>query len=311
MDWSDRIGRRLKPRDLHTLLAVAGAGTMAKAAEALGCSRPVVSKTIADLEATLGVRLLDRTATGVVPTRYGRALLARSLAVFDELRASVQEIAFLADPGRGEVRIGGLEPLMTGIGSAAMMELSERHPRLVFRTELGNQHVQPQFLRDRQCEVSLTRRVPGPREPDLDEEELFQERLLIVVSSGNPLARRRKVSLRDLADRPWVLAAHEAEPGGPVLEGFRTAGVAMPEVRILSYSLSLRYSLLLRGPYVTGIPASVMRFGPKPDFLKVLPVDLPPWAQPTVMMTLKDRSRSPAAEAFMDCVRKLGAQLRG
>ena len=77
----------------------------------------------------------------------------------------------------------------------------DTNPRLVFRTELGNQHVQPQFLRDRQCEVSLTRRVPGPREPDLDEEELFQERLLIVVSSGNPLARRRKVSLRDLADR--------------------------------------------------------------------------------------------------------------
>src|SRR5262245_12784300 len=52
--WSDRIGRRLKPRDLHVFLAAAENGNMAKAAEQLAISRPVVSKTISDLEHTLG-----------------------------------------------------------------------------------------------------------------------------------------------------------------------------------------------------------------------------------------------------------------
>ena len=79
MQWSDRIGRRLKPRDLHVFVAVAESGNMAKAAEQLAISRPVVSKTIGDLEHTLGVRLLDRTPKGVEPTLYGRALLKRSL----------------------------------------------------------------------------------------------------------------------------------------------------------------------------------------------------------------------------------------
>src|ERR1051325_7150879 len=99
MEWSDRSGRRLKPRDLHVFLAVAEKGNMAKAAEQLAISRPVVSKTIAGLEHALGVRLLDRTARGVEPTIYGRALLSRSLAVFDELRQSVKDIEFLSDPG--------------------------------------------------------------------------------------------------------------------------------------------------------------------------------------------------------------------
>lgn len=49
MQWTDRVGRRLKPRDLHVFLAVAEQGNMAKAAERLAISRPVVSKTIADL----------------------------------------------------------------------------------------------------------------------------------------------------------------------------------------------------------------------------------------------------------------------
>jgi molybdenum-dependent DNA-binding transcriptional regulator ModE len=65
MDWSDRIGRRIKPRDLHVFLAVAEQGNMAKAAESLAISRPVVSKTIADLEHALGVRLFDRSRRGL------------------------------------------------------------------------------------------------------------------------------------------------------------------------------------------------------------------------------------------------------
>src|SRR6266700_2696591 len=104
MEWSDRIGRRLRPRDLHIFLVVAEKGNMAKAAEQLAISRPVVSKTIAGLEHTLGVRLLDRTPHGVEPTLYGRALLKRCFAVFDELRQSVKEIEFLTDPNAGELR---------------------------------------------------------------------------------------------------------------------------------------------------------------------------------------------------------------
>src|SRR5215207_5729477 len=133
MDWSDRIGRRLKPRDLHVFLAVAEHGNMAKAADALAISRPVVSKTILDLESTLGVRLFDRSAQGVEPTLYGRAMLRRSVAVFDELRQSVEEIEFLTDPAGGEVRIGRTEPTAAGFVAAAIASLSKRHPRLTFR----------------------------------------------------------------------------------------------------------------------------------------------------------------------------------
>ena len=106
MDWSDRIGSRLKLRDLHILLAVVEWRSMAKAARHLAVSQPVVSRAIADLEEGLGVRLLDRTPQGVEPTIYGRTLLRRALAVFDELRGSLKDIRFLLDPMGGELRIG-------------------------------------------------------------------------------------------------------------------------------------------------------------------------------------------------------------
>ena len=64
MRWADRIGRRLKLRDLHVLSAVVQWGSMAKAARHLAVSQPVVSAAIADLEHAVGVRLLDRSRQG-------------------------------------------------------------------------------------------------------------------------------------------------------------------------------------------------------------------------------------------------------
>ena len=82
----DVIVHRLKLRDLRILLAVTQAGSMAKAATLLATSQPAVSRAIADMEATLGVALLERSSQGVQPTPYGDALIKRGVAVFDELR---------------------------------------------------------------------------------------------------------------------------------------------------------------------------------------------------------------------------------
>jgi DNA-binding transcriptional LysR family regulator len=86
MRWNDRIGRRIKLSDLHILLAVAQSGSMAKAANELAVSHPVVSRSISELERTLGVRLLERSRHGIELTECGRAILSRSHAAFDELR---------------------------------------------------------------------------------------------------------------------------------------------------------------------------------------------------------------------------------
>jgi len=120
MQWIDRVGRRLKLRDLHILLAVVQSRSMAKAASELAISQPAVSKAIADMEYALGLRLLDRTRQGIEPTMYGRALIRRGLVVFDELRQGVKELEFLADPTAGELRIGSQESIAAGLLPAAL-----------------------------------------------------------------------------------------------------------------------------------------------------------------------------------------------
>src|SRR3974390_926617 len=132
MEWSERIGRRIRLRDLHILLAVVQCRSMARAAEHLAISKPVISKAIADLEHVLGVRVLERDRHGAEPTVYGAALLKRGVTVFDELRESVKDIEFLVDPTAGEVRFGCNPMLATGFVTAVVDRLSCRWPRIVF-----------------------------------------------------------------------------------------------------------------------------------------------------------------------------------
>jgi DNA-binding transcriptional LysR family regulator len=96
--WERQIGRRLRLRDLFVFSTVVEYGSMARAAAKLGVSTPSISEVIAELEHAVGVRLLDRSSTGVVATLYGDALLARGRAAFDELRQGIRDIEFIADP---------------------------------------------------------------------------------------------------------------------------------------------------------------------------------------------------------------------
>ena len=136
--WEHRIGRRLHLRDLHILLTVAQSGTMVRAAHELSMSQPAISKAIAALEHTLGVRLLDRTPQGVKPTRYGLALLRRGAAVFDELRQGVGEIEYLSEQGVGELRIGYGEPIAITLVTAVVTTLISKHPRLICHLRQAN-----------------------------------------------------------------------------------------------------------------------------------------------------------------------------
>src|SRR5262245_25537404 len=130
MNNSDRVERRLKLHDLRVLMTVIQAGSMLKAAQRLNTSQPAISRSIAELEHALGVRLLDRSRQGVAPTIYGRALLDCGTAVFDELRQGVKKIEFLTDPAEGELRIGAGLPAFAGVITATIRRLRREHPRI-------------------------------------------------------------------------------------------------------------------------------------------------------------------------------------
>lgn len=309
MKWTDRIGRRIKLRDLHIALAVAEAGSMTRAAEDLAVSYPVVSKTVSELEHTLGVKLFDRSKSGAQPTHYGRVLLQSGVAVFDEMRKGLQAIEFIKEPDAGELRIDSSAVTDAGILSAVMETFAREFPRAEVQVSSENSAIQQYAsLRDRKVELVFSRLPITLREPDLVAEQLFDEPNVVVAGAETHWAKRRKLTLADVIGEPWILA----QPGSLARalhdETFRMSGFEPPTARVQTISLHLYMRLLETGRWLGLVPASVMRFGGKGLRLKTLPVEVRSPPAPVGFVTVKDRTLTPLAGRFIDIARKVTRQ---
>jgi DNA-binding transcriptional LysR family regulator len=310
MSLHDRVSHRLKLRDLRLLMAVAEWGSMAKAAAHLNLTQSGVSKAIAELEHTLGVRLFDRTPQGAEPTLYGRALLKGGVGVFDELRQSVNAIEHLADPTTGELRLGCTEPMAWGIVPTIIERLIERSPRLVFHvTQADPATLRYRELRERKIELAIGR-IAGPiQDDDIEAEILYDEELHVVAGMENRWVRRRKIKLADLVDEPWSVPPPDSFAGSLIADVFRESGLPPPRINVVAFSTQLHNALLASGRFLCLLPGTMLRFSAKRMSLKILPIDLPIRPGPVGIVTLKNRMLSPVAELFVDCAREIAKSL--
>jgi DNA-binding transcriptional LysR family regulator len=309
MDWADRVGSRIKLRDLHILLAVVEWKSMAEAARRLAISQPVVSRAIADLEHALGIRLLDRTPRGVEPTVYGRTLLTRGLAVFDELRGSFKDIKFLTDATAGELRIGSTQAIAAGPLVAILEQLLVQRPRLAFQVKVGDAAMLLHHdLRERNVDL-LFGRMLDIKEDDLNIEVLFEDPLFVVAGINSRWTRRRKLALKDLVDEAWTMPSPDSNAAALHKDAFRASGLAIPHVAVTSYGTQLQSALIGTGRFLAILPGSYLKFNGERFGLKALPVKLPIPPQPVGVVTLKNRTLSPLTQLFIKYAREVARPL--
>jgi DNA-binding transcriptional LysR family regulator len=309
MQLSDRIGHRVKLQDLHILMTVVRTGSMGKAAARLNSTQPAISRSIGELEHTLGVRLLDRHRQGVEPTEYGRALLDCGVAVFDDLRQGFKNIEFLSDPSTGKIRIGSTAFLAASFVSAIVGRLSLRYPRMSFDIVAGDTEALHRELDNRNVDLLIVREFGSIVDERLDFESLFDDSFVVATGAENRWVRRRRIKLADLVNEPWVLPPPESAIGSIAMEAFRNSGIEFPRATVGAVLPEIRASLLTTGRFLTIFPASVLRFPAKRADIKVLPVVLPVSRAPIGIVTLKSRTLSPITRLFIDTARETAKPL--
>src|SRR3954463_11841784 len=310
-DWDDRIGHRLRLRDLRVLCEVMQSGSFAKAAVQLRVSQPAVSQVIADLEHALGVKLFDRSSRGVEPTLYARALLARGRAAFDELRQGIRDIEFLANPTAGELTIAYPESLSLTVLPQIIERFSEKHPRVVI---YGDIVAAPSYrfpgLRDRTHDLILSPTPPDDYPvDDLNVEVLFDDPWVVVAGMSSQWAQRRKVELRELIDEPWLLTPPDTDSRKNLEQAFKARGLSAPAAGMVTYSVHLRAKLASCGRFIALVPKSLLGPDNEEYRLKMLPVDVSPRSFLVTIMTLKNRTLSPVVGRFIDCAREASKAL--
>jgi DNA-binding transcriptional LysR family regulator len=305
----NRVSRRLRFRDLQVFFSVVQCGSMAKAAHELGVTQPAVSEVVAGLEDAFGARLFDRSPHGVEPTVYGRALLKRGVAAFDEIRQGIRDIEFLVDPTKGEVRIGCVDSLAGGLLAPFVQKFCHRYPGVVITIEpVQLPTLELPELHARKVDVVLSRlQKPHADDPvgdGLDVEILFEDEAVVAAGADSRWARRRKITLADLRDASWVGTSQDTLTRTLLDRAYRSANLPPPTMRVTTYSVQLRAHLLATGDFLTAMPKSMLKLNAECRGLRQLPVRLPGPRFPVAIITLKGRTVTPAVGLFLDMLRE-------
>ncbi|MHA7630432.1 LysR family transcriptional regulator [Corallococcus sp. M7] len=189
---------RLDVRDLRVVLALASAGTTARAAAALHLTQPAVSRALLAAEERLGTRLFDRTPRGLVPTPAGQELVAGATRLLVELGDLEHRVRAPVAPA---IRLRLVCECYTAYHwlPSALVTLRKSLPGL--HLSLAVEHTQDPVsaLVAGELDVALLTTSAVPR-AGLESRPLFSDEIIFVVAASHPLASRRALTREDLRE---------------------------------------------------------------------------------------------------------------
>ena len=198
-----------KPLDWNCLHYFRVAGRLqhvTRAAEQLGLSQPALSRALARLEADLGVPLFQRAGRSVRLTRYGEAFLSRVERAFREIDEGRIELADLAGLKHGTVAIGFLRTLGAKYVPQLVRKFSMQHPGVHFVFTPNNSATLEEQLGRGELDIIFATAPTG--HSSLTYKPVANQELVVIVAESHPLAHRRRVALRELANEPFVTFKH-------------------------------------------------------------------------------------------------------
>lgn len=293
---------RVKFRHLQCFLAVAQFGSVQQAAESLSVTQPAVSKTIAELESLLGVRLFERGRHGAVPTREGQLFMPHASACVSALRHGVELLARDEGAVAATLDVGVLPTVATDVLSGALRRFAQQWPRVSVRLLTAANAELLERLKSGAISFAIGRLADPERMVGLSFELLYNEPLAVVVRSGHPLARGGALPAQ-LPQFPLVLP-----PFGTLIRQAADSLLAAWGAQPLSafvemLSVSVGRSLALENDAVWFVPAGAVEYDLRQGALVRLPLPSAGGEEPVGLVLRTDTQPSPAGRALIDAVK--------
>ena len=258
-------------RHLRALLAVVENGSIRGGARRIGLSQPALSRSIRELEEELAVPLIQRSGRGVIPTEYGRALVARVTVVDQELHRAKEEIEQLRGVKGGNVAVGLSVVASFLMASEAFARFWRAHSAARVRVIDGVFDLVLVGIREGRVDFSIGPLPQRQIGPGIDVEPLFRNTNVPVVRKGHPLAKAR--SLADLQKADWVLIGNEANSPELIINNFLDHGLKPPRVAVTSESFPALLELIVGTDLVSILPLQLLQHRFVRDFLHPVQID--------------------------------------
>src|SRR5919108_6391602 len=192
--------------DLTAVRTIAETGTFTAAARAMKVAQPALSRGISRLERELGGRLFDRLPRHAAPTALGEALASAAARTLAEVERAREEAMAIARGAAGRIRMsslaGGIPALARGI-----TRFQHRHPDVALDLRTLDAEAAVLALHEREIDIAT---LPGSAlEPAMRSRRLARWRVVLAVRPEHPLARRRSVTITQMAEHPLLMLAPE------------------------------------------------------------------------------------------------------
>jgi len=296
----------LSPSDIEAFLSVAETGSFSRAGVALGLSQPAVSARISSLERTLGVPLFHRTTRRVTITDSGERLRIRLDRAIIELRGLLEELRDEASLRRGRVTVGASPTVAAGFLAGVISSFHTAHPEI--EIVLHDDFYGRALDRILRGEVDLAVIPFEPEGEIFAFERLFTDRFLLAVSAGHAWAARKTVSLTEVASEPLVTMPPQSAAWSTIKRAFETAGLTFNPALYTRNTLTT-IALVRAGFGVAFATELLMRTFPVGG-MALLEVEDGELGRSVGIITRKDRTLPPAAEALCVALRSAAAALR-
>lgn len=235
------LERTLSLRQLRTFKTVADLTSFSAAAQRLKLSQPSVSYQVKELEEALGLPLLDRLGKRVQLTEAGSVLygyVRQLLGVLDEATVVIEEMRGIQ---RGSLRVGASTTVGIYLLPAALGAFKKLHPGLVISLEIGSRaRVQEQVLRN---ELDLAVVGPALKDPELAIVPFMSDELIVVAPAGHPLAGGKSLTLKDLADQPFVMREAASGSRWSLEKAARKAGAKLTVAMELGSNGAIKHAV--------------------------------------------------------------------
>ena len=285
---------------LQAFVAVAEQGAFGRAAEALHLTQTALTRRVQNLEADLGVRLLERTTRSTALTGIGRDFLPRARRLLDDLGAALIEIRETGKALRGDVTIACVPTVGIHYLPGIIRRYAARHPdNRIKILDHASVDVAEAVLR-REAEFGIN--ILGSHHPELVGTPLVKDRFVLVCREDHPLARRRALAWRDLRDHPLIYVGQMS--GNRHLLDVALAGDLSLRLQYEVQRSSTAVGLAAAGVGAAIVPRLALQHGAYPT-LRTVALKAPVVSRTLVLLTRRNAYLSPAARALHDMIRAM------
>lgn len=289
-------------RRLEVFVKVAELGSFSRAAEALFLTQPTVSEHVRGLEEDLGLQLLDRLGRGAVPTPAGEVLLGYASRILVLMREARQAIDQFQGRLSGELVMGGSTIPGEYVLPALIGQFKAKYPDISISLRVGSSRQVSEWVEEGRVEIGVVGARPASRA--LQARELMADEMVIVVPADHPWNGRTGVMLADVRTQPLILRERGSGTREALERALAAAGTELGAFRIAGEMGSTQAvkQAVRAGVGIAMISRRAVEDECRARLLWCLKVRDLNVTRAFHLVTHRDRTRSPLAQAFLEFV---------